>query len=126
MTACTPAAIAASKGWSAPARGSAPTTGSAMCESTDVSPWPGKCFTHAATPADCRPSTHAAVWAATAPGSDPNDRTPMTGLEALLLTSASGARSRSTPARASSRPIARATERVRSRSPAAPSARLPG
>ena len=50
ITACTPAAIAASKGWSAPARGSAPTTGSAMCESTDVSPWPGKCLTHAATP----------------------------------------------------------------------------
>ncbi len=60
MTACAPPAIAAWKGASSRARRvavSAPMRGSARCESTLVSPWPGKCLTQAMTPADWSPST---------------------------------------------------------------------
>ena len=42
--------------------------GIAWCESTAVSPWPGKCLVQAATPADCSPSTYAAVCRATSCG----------------------------------------------------------
>ena len=54
----TPASIAARNGTSARWSRSS-TDGSARCESTDVSPWPGKCFAHAATPALCSPRTNA-------------------------------------------------------------------
>ena len=126
MTARTPAAIAASNGASAPRRGSSAATGSTWWESWEVSPWPGKCLTQAATPAPWRPLTKATVCSATRSGSAPKERTPITGLAGLLLTSASGARSRSTPARARTAPIEAATDRVSSTSPAKPRARLPG
>ena len=54
MIDCTPAAMAARNGSSATSSIDS-TTGSARCESTDVSPWPGKCLAHAATPARCSP-----------------------------------------------------------------------
>ena len=54
MIDCTPAAIAARNG-SRPSRTSPVTVGSSRCESCSVSPWPGKCFAHAATPCACRP-----------------------------------------------------------------------
>ncbi len=60
MIDCTPASIAARNGSSATSSSSS-TTGSARCESTDVSPCPGKCFAHAATPAPCSPRTNAAT-----------------------------------------------------------------
>src|SRR5216684_4289553 len=72
----------------------------------DVSPWPGKCLTHAATPASCSPATHAADCRATGAAWAPNARTPITGLIGLLFTSATGARSRSMPAAARSAPAA--------------------
>ena len=61
-------------------RARASAVGSARCESASVSPWPGKCFAHAATPALCRPSTNAATCRATSCGSEPNERTPTIGL----------------------------------------------
>ena len=129
MTARTPPATAARNGTSSrPASTSAPTAtvGSARCESIAVAPCPGKCLTHAATPASWRPATNAATWRATTSASAPNERTPMTGLPGSLLTSAHGARSRSTPATTSTSPSARATRRVRSSSSTAPRAALPG
>ena len=41
-----------------------------------------ECFAHAATPSRCIPRTAAATWRATSSGSEPNDRTPMTGFAA--------------------------------------------
>ena len=59
ITARTPAAIAARNGTSSHvvelARGSRSISGTSWCESTLVSPWPGKCLAQAATPAACRP-----------------------------------------------------------------------
>ncbi len=54
ITARVPAAIAARNGASSRAsmtERSASMRGSASCESTAVSPWPGKCLVQAATPA---------------------------------------------------------------------------
>ncbi len=48
--------------------------------STLVLPWPGKCLTHAATPADCSPVTAAAACRATRSGSAPNDLRPDDGI----------------------------------------------
>ena len=64
-----------------------------------VSPWPGKCLAQAATPAPCSPRTNAATCRATSAGSAPNERMPITGFCGFVLTSATGARSTSTPAR---------------------------
>src|SRR5205814_1080625 len=86
------------------AGGSAAATGTSTWESVAVSPCPGKCLAQAATPALCRPRTQAAVWPATSSGLEPNDRTPTTGFRASALTSATGARSRSTPTCARSAP----------------------
>ena len=72
-----------------------------------VAPWPGKCFAQAATPPACRPSTNAATWRATSAGSEPNERTPITGLSGFVLTSATGARSCVMPAARSSSARAR-------------------
>ncbi|GAA2940463.1 hypothetical protein GCM10011428_68920 [Streptomyces violaceus] len=58
--------------------------------STLVSPCPGKCLAVAATPEPWYPATSAATSAATARGSAPKDRTPMTGLAGLTFTSATG------------------------------------
>ncbi len=94
ITALVPAAIAAWNGIRSRARStsrSTSMTGIPWCESTAVSPWPGKCLEQAATPADCRPSTQAAVCRAHSSGSAPKERTPMTGLRGLELTSAVGA-----------------------------------
>lgn len=100
--------------------------GSAWWESTAVSPWPGKCLVQAATPVDCRPSTQAAVCRATRSLLAPKERTPMTGLSGLALTSAEGAQSKLTPQAARRRPSSRLTARVRPGSSTAPRAWLPG
>ena len=56
-----------------------------------VSPWPGKCFAVAITlPSVSRPLAIDAVRSAASFGSDENDRTPITGLSGLTLTSATG------------------------------------
>ncbi len=105
MTDATPASTAARKGASSRSWSTSRVTstrGSPWCESTTVSPWPGKCFAQAATPVDCRPSTQAAVWRATRAGSSPKLRTPMTGLSGEELTSTSGARSSPMPSAVSS------------------------
>ena len=60
--------------------------------------------------------------AATRAGSAPKLRVPITGLSGLLLTSATGPKSRLMPTAASSAPMARPVSRVSSRSSAAPSA----
>ncbi len=77
-----------------------------------MSPWPGKCLAHAATPAARKPRTKATPWRATSAGSAPNERTPMTGLAGLLLTSTHGARSSVMPASAIIAPMALATAEV--------------
>ena len=66
------------------------TTGRPRCESTSVSPWPGKCFSVASMPASCRPRANPATIAPARAGSSPNDRMLITGLRGLLLTSATG------------------------------------
>ena len=94
--------------------------GSSRWLSLAVSPWPGKCLGQAATPAAWRPVVHAATWRRRA-GSGPKLRVPITGLSGLLLTSATGPRSRSMPTaerRTDHPPVAR----VRPRSSTAPSA----
>ena len=95
-------------------------------ESTSVAPWPGKCFAQAATPPAWRPVTNAATWRETSAGSEPNERTPITGLSGLVLTSATGARSSVIPTARSSSASARAICSVSATSSIAPSARWPG
>ncbi|GAA3419819.1 hypothetical protein GCM10018952_60680 [Streptosporangium vulgare] len=94
MTARTPAATAVRKGGrsrSARSRGEACRVGRAWWESVWVSPWPGKCLAQAATPAPWSPEIQAAVCRETSSGSAPKERTPITGLTGLALTSATGA-----------------------------------
>ena len=82
MIEAAPASIAARNGGSAFATNasrSSWTTGSSRCESASVSPCPGKCFAHAATPWPWRPRTKAATCLADEPGiraerPDPDDR----------------------------------------------------
>ena len=113
ITASTPASMTARNGTSSRARTTSigwRTTGRSRCESTVVSPWPGKCLAHAATPAACKPPDEGrAVARRRAAGSAPNERTPMTGLAGLLLTSTHGARSSVIPAAASIRADGAAT-----------------
>ena len=101
------------------------TTGSARWLSVAVSPCPGKCFTHAPTPARCTPRVQAATWAATSRGSAPKLRVPITGLSGSEFTSATGARSSVIPSDASSAPTRAPVSSVRARSSAAPSAAAP-
>ncbi len=125
MIAWTPASIAARNGVRATSSIES-TTGRVRCESSDVSPWPGKCLAHAATPALWSPCTNAATCRATRSPSDPNERIPITGFCGFVFTSATGAKSRFTPAAASSAPSEAATRSVRSTSSTTPSAPLPG
>ena len=102
ITAAVPASIAAANGTSSRAASvdmSTFSTGSARWLSTAVSPCPGKCLAHAATPADCSPRVHAATWTAASDAEDPKLRVPITGLSALEFTSATGPRSRVMPTR---------------------------
>ena len=101
MIAVTPASIAARNGSSASGR-NVSTVGSSRCESSSVSPCPGKCLAQAATPPASSPATNAATWRATSSASEPNERTPMIGLSAVVFTSATGAKSRLMPAPARS------------------------
>ncbi len=129
MIARVPAAIAARNGASSTASSSsrvAETTGSPRCESTSVAPWPGKCFAQAATPPACRPVTNAATWRETSAGSEPNERTPITGLSGFTLMSATGARFSVMPAARSSSARARAICSVSATSSIVPSASGPG
>ena len=128
ITAAVPASTAAANGSSSLAtstESSTSRTGRLRWLSCAVSPWPGKCLTHAATPVSWSPSSQAATCTATFAGSAPKLRTPITGLSGLLFTSATGPRSRSIPTAASSAPIARPVARVRTRSSATPSAAGP-
>ena len=105
-----PASMAARNGTSSRSQSSsreARTTGISRWESWEVAPWPGKCFTQAATPSDCRPRTAATVCRATRSADEPNDRVPMTGLSSAVLMSATGPMSRFTPQAASSAAMAR-------------------
>ena len=70
----------------------APTIGRPTCESTSVSPCPGKCFAVATSPPSCVPRTNAADSRATRSGSSPNERVLITGFDGLLLTSTTGAK----------------------------------
>ena len=66
--------------------------GSEVWLSSRVSPWPGKCFAVAMMPASFwYPWTWATVMSLTSFGSLEKERTPMTGLSAFTLTSATGA-----------------------------------
>lgn len=89
-----PAAIAARNGGSSSSAHCSRVwvmTGSPVWLSVLVSPWPGKCLAVEAIPLLWYPFTCAATMAATDCGSEPKERTPITGLAGLTLTSASGA-----------------------------------
>ena len=74
-----------------------------------------------------QPATNAATCRATSCGSEPNERTPTIGLAGSCSTSATGARSRSTPPRPGRPPIAAADALASaSTSSTAPSARVAG
>jgi hypothetical protein len=102
------------------------TTGSARCESTSVSPWPGKCFAQAATPSSCRPWMSAAPRRPTSSGSSPNERSPMIGFFGFESTSTTGAKSQRIPQALSSNASAAPMRRARSSDPARPIARCGG
>ena len=102
------------------------TVGSAWCESTCVSPWPGKCFTQQATPSRNEPRIQAAASRLTSTGSFEKLRSPMTGLAGLLLTSSTGAKFQLIPSDLRPRATAAPTASARSASPLAPSAMAEG
>ena len=95
------------------------TVGSDECESTSVSPCPGKCLIAATTPASCEPLTNAAASAATRRGSSPNERVLMTGFDGLLFTSTVGAKFTRMPIALASRPIALPTSNASDSRPVA-------
>ena len=97
-------------------------SGSPRCESTSVSPCPGKCLRVATTPPACRPRTQAEARRATTAGSSPNERVLMTGLRGLLLTSATGAKLTCTPRARASTAVMRPASNASPSSPAAPNA----
>ena len=96
--------------------------GSPRCESTSVSPCPGKCLRVATEPPACRPRTQAAARRATSAGSSPNDRVLMTGLRGLLFTSATGAKLTCTPRARASTAAMRPASNASPSSPDAPNA----
>src|SRR2546425_3065235 len=96
----TPASIALLKGGNSILRKcprSPSIDASARCESTEVSPFPGKCLAVTSRPFACAPRMKAATKAPTCSGSSPNDRSLITGLAGQLLTSAAGAGGHKTP-----------------------------
>ena len=101
-------------------------TGSEMCESTPVSPWPGKCFAVAIAPWSCRPRTKADPSRPTCSGSSPKERTLMTGFSGLLLTSRTGAKGTCTPIARASSAVTRPISYASPGSPDAPSAMSAG
>lgn len=118
-------AARATKGTSSSARSAGSdlsTRGSAWCESTWVSPWPGKCFTQQATPSRAAPRIQAPARRATACGSLPKLRSAMTGLAGLLFTSTTGAKFQFTPRWRRPRATAAPTCSASRSSPIAPSA----
>ena len=94
MMNATPAAMAARNGTHSTRRmrsGGCSTSGSSRCESTDVSPCPGKCLPQAATPSSCSPSMMAAPSRATVGRSSDSARSPMIGFFGLVWMSSTGA-----------------------------------
>ena len=129
ITAATPASIAARNGGRcirSTSSGPIASVGSAWWESTWVSPWPGKCFTHAAAPDDWMPRTAAATCRETIPGSSPKARTPITGLRGSVFTSATGASTTFAPTASERSASARPTAAVASGSSTKPSCAAPG
>ena len=98
------------------------TVGRSRCESTCVSPWPGKCLTQQATPASALPAIHASARRVAVSGSAPNERSAMTGLRGLLFRSSTGAKFQLKPSARIARATAAPTSCARASSPAAPSA----
>src|SRR5947209_5141523 len=118
-------AIARSNGIKSRARSvaaSAVTRGSATCKSSAVEPWPGKCFTVAATPARSKPCANAPANAPTRSGSSPYARVDTTTLRGCSERSATGARSTLIPSRARSRPTSVPSFSASATSPVAPTA----
>lgn len=68
-------------------------TAAPVCESSLVSPCPGKCLAQGSTPASSIALTWAATISPTSWGSLPKERGPITGLLGLVSTSATGAKS---------------------------------
>ena len=101
---------------------SAVTSGLVKCESSDVSPCPGKCFGVDATPAPSDPRTQAAVNCATRSASSPNERVPITGLRGSTFTSQTGAWFTVIPSASRPSATARAARSALRGSPVAPMA----
>ncbi|MBT9154868.1 MAG: hypothetical protein DDT39_01554 [Firmicutes bacterium] len=93
------------------------TTGRTAWESSPALPWPGKCLPTASTPASASPLAAIAPSWPTRRGSSPNERTPITGLRGLSLTSSTGAKFVLMPQATSSLPSAKYTRRTTSGSP---------
>jgi len=105
---------------------SSPTTGIASWESPRAAPWPGKCFSTAATPAAWSPRVIAAARPATRAGSDPKGRVPSGVAELGVSTSQTGAKTIVAPMAAASAPIAAPAACASRWLAVAPSARFPG
>ena len=125
ITEPTPASIAARNGTSSTASSRsrpASSRGSARCESTWVSPCPGKCFAVASSPARWIPRITAWPYRATSCGSLPKLRTLITGLRGSTFTSTTGARTWFTPTARASRAVIFPCSSASPRSPAAATA----
>ena len=125
MTASTPAASSWRKGRSSTesSRARSPeTVATARCESTAVSPWPGKCLAVVSRLPSRAPRTQAAARLATSCGSSPKERMLITGLAGLLLTSATGAKVQWMPTARASRAATWPQKRAASSERVAPTA----
>ena len=98
------------------------TIGRSKCESTCVSPCPGKCLTQHATRSLRAPRSHAAPRRATSSAFAEKLRSAITGLSGLLLTSSTGAKFQLKPVLRMPRATAAPTSCASDASPAAPSA----
>ena len=96
------------------------TVGRSRCESTLVSPWPGKCLTQQATPSAWLPAIQASASSAARCGSAPNERSAITGLYGLLLRSSTGAKFQLKPSDLMARATAAPVRCARPASSAAP------